>query len=60
VKEPASAEAHSVGLLNLLLKDPGFGLKFKGILNELPSWKKYSSREHPLFENSCKDGVPKG
>ena len=58
VKDPASAEIHLVGLLNLLLRDPGFGLKFKNILNELPHWKKYTSRESSLFQNSSKHGVP--
>ena len=49
VKDPASAKVHAIDLLKLLTKDPGFGPKFKLILDGLPAWKKYKSQDHSLF-----------
>jgi len=49
VKDPAAAKVHAVELLKLLTLDPGFGLKFKLLLNEMPAWKKYKSQDHSLF-----------
>ena len=49
VKDPAAAKVHSVELLKLLTMDPGYGLKFKLILDEIPAWKKYKSQDHSLF-----------
>lgn len=49
IKDPASAKVHAVELLKLLTVDPGFGLKFKLILDELPAWKRYKSQDHSLF-----------
>ena len=48
-KDPAAVKVHSVELLKLLTKDPGYGLKFKLILEKIPAWKKYSSQDHSLF-----------
>lgn len=49
VKDPAAAKVHSVELLKLLTMDPGYGLKFKLILDKIPAWKKYKSQDHSLF-----------
>jgi hypothetical protein len=49
VKDPASVKVHAVELLKLLTQDPGYGLKFKLLLEEMPSWKKYASQDHSLF-----------
>ena len=49
VKDPAAAKVHTVELLKLLTMDPGYGLKFKLILDEIPAWKKYKSQDHSLF-----------
>ncbi|GMI07357.1 hypothetical protein TrLO_g7538 [Triparma laevis f. longispina] len=49
VMDPASLKVHSVDLLKLLAKDPGFGDLFKLTLDGLPSWKKYSTQDHSLF-----------
>lgn len=49
VKDPAATKVHGVELLKLLTMDPGYGLKFKLILDELPAWKKYKSQDHSLF-----------
>ena len=49
IKDPAAAKVHSVELLKLLTMDPGYGLKFKLILDEMPAWKKYKSQDHSLF-----------
>lgn len=49
VKDPAAAKVHAIELLKLLTMDPGYGLKFKLILDELPAWKKYKSQDHSLF-----------
>ena len=49
IKDPAAAKVHAVELLKLLTKDPGYGLKFKHILDDVPEWKKYVSQDHSLF-----------
>lgn len=49
VKDPASAKVHAVELLKLLCQDPGYGMKFKLILEKMPAWKKYVSQDHSLF-----------
>lgn len=49
VKDPASAKVHVVELLKLLLEDPGYGMKFKLIMEKIPAWKKYMSQDHSLF-----------
>lgn len=51
VRDSASAKVHAIDLVKLLCKDPGYGLKFKMILDELPSWKKYVSQDHSLLIN---------
>lgn len=49
VKDPAATKVHTVELLKLLTEDPGYGMKFKLILDELPAWKNYKSQDHSLF-----------
>jgi hypothetical protein len=49
VRDPAAAKVHTIELLKLLSKDPGYGPKFKLILDTLPAWKKYKSQDHSLF-----------
>jgi hypothetical protein len=49
VKDAASVKVHAVELLKLLTQDPGYGLKFKLVLEEIPAWKKYASQDHSLF-----------
>jgi hypothetical protein len=49
VKDPASVKVHSVELLKLLTTDPGYGMKFQIILDQIPAWKKYKSQDHSLF-----------
>jgi hypothetical protein len=49
VKDPASAKVHAVELLKILCQDPGYGMKFKLILEKIPAWKKYESQDHSLF-----------
>lgn len=49
VKDAASVKVHAVELLKLLTQDPGYGLKFKLVLDEIPAWKKYASQDHSLF-----------
>jgi hypothetical protein len=49
IRDPASAQVHSISLLKLLVKDPGFGPKFKIILDDLPAWKRYKSQDHSLL-----------
>jgi hypothetical protein len=48
-RDPASAKVHAIDLLKLLSRDPGYGPKFKLILDTLPAWKKYKSQDHSLF-----------
>ena len=49
VKDPASVKVHAVELLKLLTRDPGYGMKFKLVLEKIPAWKKYVSQDHSLF-----------
>ena len=49
VVDPSSLKVHSVNLLKLLVKDPGFGDLFALTLDQLRAWKKYSSQDHSLF-----------
>lgn len=49
VKDPSAAKVHSVELLKLLTEDPGYGMKFELILNDIPAWKNYKSQDHSLF-----------
>jgi len=49
VKDAAAAKVHGVELLKLLTQDPGYGLKFQLILNDIPAWKNYKSQDHSLF-----------
>jgi hypothetical protein len=49
VKDPAAAKVHGVELLKLLSQDPGYGMKFRQILDENPKWKKYKTQDHSLF-----------
>jgi len=49
VRDPAATKVHSVELLKLLASDPGYGMKFRMILDEIPGWKKYKSQDHSLF-----------
>lgn len=51
VKNSDSAKVYAVELVKLLCKDPGYGLKFKMILDEIPAWKKYVSQDHSLLIN---------
>lgn len=48
-KDPAATKVHSVELLKLLTSDPGYGMKFALILEDMPAWKKYKSLDHSLF-----------
>ncbi|CAJ1946333.1 unnamed protein product [Cylindrotheca closterium] len=49
IKDPAAGKVHTVELLKLLTQDPGYGLKFQMILDEIPAWKKYKKQDHSLF-----------
>lgn len=49
VKDPASAKVHAQELLKLLTRDPGYGMKFKLLLEKIPAWKKYVAQDHSLF-----------
>ncbi|KAL3930367.1 MAG: hypothetical protein SGBAC_011798 [Bacillariaceae sp.] len=49
IKDPAAAKVHTVELLKLLTQDPGYGMKFQMILDEIPAWKKYKKQDHSLF-----------
>lgn len=49
VKDPAATKVHSVELLKLLTMDPGYGMKFSLLLDEIPAWKNYKSQDHSLF-----------
>jgi hypothetical protein len=49
IKDPAAGKVHAVELLKLLTQDPGYGLKFQMILDEIPAWKKYKKQDHSLF-----------
>ena len=49
VKDSAALKVHSVELLKLLISDPGYGMKFQLILDQIPAWEKYKSQDHSLF-----------
>mmetsp|Transcript_6988 Transcript_6988/g.16332 ORF Transcript_6988/g.16332 Transcript_6988/m.16332 type:complete len:3227 (-) Transcript_6988:18-9698(-) len=49
IKDPAAAKVHAVELLKLLTQDPGYGMKFQMMLDEIPAWKKYKKQDHSLF-----------
>ncbi|CAB9505549.1 DnaJ (Hsp40) homolog, subfamily C, member 13 [Seminavis robusta] len=49
VKDPAATKVHTVDLLKLLTEDPGYGMKFRLILDEMPAWTNYKSQDHSLF-----------
>lgn len=49
VKDPAAVKVHGVELLKLLTQDPGYGMKFQQILDDIPAWKKYKLQDHSLF-----------
>jgi hypothetical protein len=53
VKDPTAAKVHAIALLKLLTNDPGYGMKFKLVLDEIPAWKKYKSQDHSLFITSA-------
>jgi hypothetical protein len=52
ITDSTAGKVHVVALLKLLTKDPGYGMKFKLILDELPAWKKYNSQDHSLLITS--------
>ena len=41
VKDATATKAHSLELLHLMLKDPGYGLKFELVLDAIPNGEKY-------------------
>ena len=45
VKDNDAVKLHTLALLHLLLKDPGYGMKFELILTSIPSWKKYKIQD---------------
>jgi len=49
VLDPAAAKVHAVDLCKLLCRDPGYGLKFRLILDSLEGWRKYKDQDHSLF-----------
>lgn len=49
VRDPTSVKVHAIELLKLLTKDPGYGPKFKIILDGVPAWQKYKSQDHSLL-----------
>jgi hypothetical protein len=49
VRDPASTKVHTIELLKMLTKDPGYGPKFKLILSGIPAWAKYKSQDHSLL-----------
>ena len=50
IKDPAAGKVHAINLLKLLTMDPGYGMKFKLILKEIPAWvNKYKSQDHSLL-----------
>ena len=49
IKDPAAGKVHTINLLKLLTMDPGFGMKFKLILKDLPAWNKYKAQDHSLL-----------
>jgi len=55
VREPSCVQVHVVELLHLFLKDPFYGSKFKMILDAIPTWKKYKSRDFSSFISSTEN-----
>ena len=51
VRDVGAVKMHAVELLQLLLKDPGYGMKFELVLDAVPSWQKYKSQDHALFSS---------
>jgi DnaJ family protein C protein 13 len=49
IKDPAAGKVNAINLLKLLTMDPGYGMKFKLILKDLPAWSKYKSQDHSLL-----------
>jgi len=49
VRDPAAAKVHAIDLVKLLTRDPGYGPRFKLILDDLPAWKKYGAQDHSLY-----------
>lgn len=49
IRDPSAAKVHSIEILKMLSKDPGYGPKFKMILDGLPAWKKYKTQDHSLL-----------
>lgn len=50
IKDPAAGKVHAINLLKLLSADPGYGMKFKLILKDIPAWtSKYKSQDHSLL-----------
>jgi hypothetical protein len=49
VRDPAATKVHSIALIQLLRRDPGFGYQFTLLLQEIPAWKKYQSQDHSLL-----------
>jgi hypothetical protein len=49
IKDPAAGKVNAIRLLKLLTMDPGYGMKFKLILKDLPAWSKYKSQDHSLL-----------
>ncbi|GKY91883.1 hypothetical protein MPSEU_000159900 [Mayamaea pseudoterrestris] len=49
VKDPIAAKTHAIDLLKTLTTDPGYGPKFKLILDDIPAWKKYKLQDHSLY-----------
>ncbi len=43
VKDWDLVKLHSLELLRLLMKDPGYGMKFEFLMNAIPSWKSYKN-----------------
>ena len=49
VKDPVAAKTHAIDLLKTLTTDPGYGPKFKLILDDMPAWSKYKLQDHSLY-----------
>lgn len=41
IKDPSTAKAHSVELLHLMLKDPGYGMQFELVIDAISTGNKY-------------------
>lgn len=46
IKDPSIAKAHAVELLHLMLKDPGYGMKFDLVLDAITTGNKYKPQTH--------------